>query len=103
MSRFETIAPTMTIRSTTIDAIRTGLSAAMANFGFHQRTNMPIATGMSTIANTSTAFANCTPSSSWSGRNSRIAKLVMSGRVKTAMTELTAVSEMLRATSPRNR
>ena len=31
------------------------------------------------------------------------AKFVMNGSVKTAITEFTAVSEMLRATSPRNR
>ena len=87
-----------------IDAMRTGRSDAFAKFGQRQRTSMPIATGMSTIANTfsdSTRSMPTVPPSS--GLKYAIEKLTMSGSVSTEMTELIAVSEMFSAMSPRNR
>ena len=52
----------MTIARMIIDAMRTGLFIASANFGFHQRTSIPRMTGPSTITNTSTVFENSRPS-----------------------------------------
>ena len=97
------IAPTMTTARITIERIRTGVSIASANLGHSRRITMPIATGINTIANTSTAFENWMPRPSSPGRKYPIARFVISGKVNSATIELIAVSVMFSATSPRNR
>ena len=65
---------------------------------------MPMATGTSTTANTWSGLAELQaelPASA--GSKYPIARLVITGSVTTAISELTAVSVMFRATSPRNR
>ena len=65
---------------------------------------MPRATGTSTTANTCRVLPNCSPRLPPSaGSKQAIARFVITGRVTTATSEFTAVSVMLRATSPRNR
>lgn len=70
-----------------IEAMRTGLSMAVANPGFRARTVMPSATGPRTIRNTSSVLRNCRPTLRSPGWKYAIARLVMTGRVTTAMTE----------------
>ncbi|GAB3324410.1 hypothetical protein GCM10027451_48740 [Geodermatophilus aquaeductus] len=65
---------------------------------------MPRATGTSTIAKTCTVLPNCRPIDPASGGSKTVtARLVTSGSVTTASSELTAVRETLSATSPRKR
>ena len=52
---------------------------------------------------TSMVFFSCRPTVMSPGWNQAIDRLTMTGRVRTAMTELIAVRLMFRATSPRNR
>ncbi len=103
-SRLAITAPTITTARMIMDAMRTGRSDAFAKFGHRQRTSMPSATGISTIANTfsdsTTSMPRIPPSS---GRKYAIAKLTISGNVSTDSTELIAVSVMFSAMSPRNR
>ncbi len=65
--QLDATAPAMTTISTITEMIRTGLSIASANRGHSRRTSMPSATGTSTIANTSSVFAHCMPSSPSNG------------------------------------
>ena len=65
-------------------------------------TTIPIATGTSTIAKTSTTLTNGRLTLS-SRSKCAIARLVISGRVTIAITEFTAVRVTLSATSPRKR
>ena len=86
-----------------IEATRTGLSMAMAKEGRHERTSIPRATGMSTIAKTLSVSTTSMPSWPPPGWKYAIERLTITGSVSTEVTELIAVSEMLRAMSPRNR
>jgi hypothetical protein len=94
--------PTTSTARITAEPIRTGRSALAATAGRAARTAIPSTTGTRTIANTSTTSTNGSRTSSCRPYQA-IARPVTSGSVKSAMTELIAVSVMFSATSPRNR
>src|SRR5699024_1298623 len=101
-SRSPITAPATSTTSMTTEAMRTGRSIDPANPGALARVSMPSTTGTSTTAKTVAASAKrrlsvpvCS-SPKWA-----TARLVISGRVTTASTELMAVSETFSATSPR--
>ena len=100
-SRLLTSARTIMTKRMTIEAILIGFSRRSVALGKRRRTNIPIATGTSTITTTLSISSGCSAILRSVPMKNRIERLTTIGRVKTEITELMAVRVMLSATSAR--